>query len=83
VHGSAPDITGQDLANPTAIALSLAMLLTWLGDRHGRREYIEAAKTLEAAIDDQLADEKGRTKDLGGPLGTTAFGTELVARLAG
>ena len=83
VHGSAPDITGQDLANPTAIVLSLAMLLTWLGDRHGRAEYVEAAKVLEAAIDDQLADEKGRTKDLGGPLGTTAFGAELVARLAG
>ena len=35
-HGSAPDIAGQDIANPTSLILSAAMLLEWLGRRHNR-----------------------------------------------
>ena len=34
-HGSAPDIAGKGLANPTAMFLSAGMMLEWLGDRHG------------------------------------------------
>ncbi len=81
VHGSAPDITGQDVANPTAMVLSLGMLLEWLGGRHGREEYIRAARMLDEAVDAQLADPAGRTRDLGGALGTRAFGAALVARI--
>lgn len=81
-HGSAPDIAGQNIANPSAMILSCAMLLEWLGQRHSRPELLEAAKRIDGAIDTQLADETGRTTDLGGPLGTDAFG-EVVAQQIG
>ncbi|MDX9860823.1 MAG: isocitrate/isopropylmalate dehydrogenase family protein [Rhodospirillales bacterium] len=76
-HGSAPDIQGQNKANPTSLILSAGMLLKWLGDRHKRQNYCEAAACIEKAIDAVLADPSTRTPDLGGPLGTDAF-TECV-----
>jgi 3-isopropylmalate dehydrogenase len=72
-HGSAPDIASQDKANPTALLLSAAMLLNWLGTRHGNPVFKEAATAVDKAIDNTLADSKKRTADLGGPLGTQAF----------
>jgi 3-isopropylmalate dehydrogenase len=70
VHGSAPDIAGQGIANPLAMFLSTAMLL-----RHGlSRE--DAATALESAVDQAL--EQGlRTRDLGGDA-TTAQATDAV-----
>ncbi len=65
VHGSAPDIAGQDLANPVGMLLSAAMLL-----RHGL-EAPAAADALESAVHAALADDP--TRDLGGTLGTEAF----------
>ncbi len=81
VHGSAPDIAGRDVANPTAMVLSVSMMLDWLAAREDRENLKEAAVCLDQAIDDQLADPASRTQDLGGPLGTKAFGEKLVARL--
>jgi 3-isopropylmalate dehydrogenase len=72
-HGSAPDIAGQGKANPTSLILSAAMLLDWLGRRHGRPEYAAAAVAVEAAVERALDDPASRTADLGGPLGTDAF----------
>jgi 3-isopropylmalate dehydrogenase len=72
-HGSAPDIASQDKANPTALILSAAMLLNWLGTRHGNPVFKEAATAVDKAIDNTLADSKKRTADLGGPRGTQAF----------
>jgi isocitrate dehydrogenase (NAD+) len=77
-HGSAPDIAGQDKANPTSLILSCAMLLAWLGDRHGREEFNAAAVAIEAAIDAVLAEPATRTRDLGGSLGTRAFTQHVV-----
>lgn len=82
-HGAAPDIAGQNVANPTSLILSMGMLLDWLGARHDRPELAEAAIRVSDAIDAQLADAKGRTRDLGGPLGTEAFGKAVAARVAG
>lgn len=82
-HGSAPDITGQNIANPTAMILSCGMLLDWLSRRHDRPELAEAARRIDEAIESQLADDNGRTPDLGGPLGTDAFGDAVAARIAG
>jgi isocitrate/isopropylmalate dehydrogenase len=82
-HGSAPDIAGKNVANPTAMILSCAMLFDWLGNRHGRPELQEAAKRIDAVIEAQLADKDGRTPDLGGPLGTDAFGAAVAKKLAG
>jgi isocitrate/isopropylmalate dehydrogenase len=78
-HGSAPDIAGQDKANPTSLVLSAAMLLDWLGNRHARPDLNRAAKVIERAIDTTLATPETRTADLGGKLGTRAF-TEAVIR---
>jgi len=82
-HGSAPDISGQNIANPTAMILSCGMLLDWLSRRHDRPELAEAAKRIDEAIEAQLADDNGRTPDLGGPLGTDAFGDAVAQRIAG
>ena len=69
VHGSAPDIAGMDVANPTGAILSAAMMLDHLGlGRDARR--------LEDAV--RAALREGRTRDAGGTLGTTAFAA-LVA----
>ena len=81
-HGSAPDIAGQDRANPTSLVLSAAMLLDWLGARHALPRYVEAARQIEQAIDVLLADPRRRTRDLGGPLGTRAFTAAVVHCLA-
>jgi 3-isopropylmalate dehydrogenase len=82
-HGSAPDIAGQDRANPTSLILSAAMLLDWLGRRHDRPEFGGAARAIETAIDRMLAEPAGRTADLGGPLGTRAFTAALARELTG
>ena len=72
-HGSAPDIAGQDKANPTSLILSAAMLLNWLGARHSNKSFNDAAAAIDAAIDSVLAESDKRTADLGGQLGTQAF----------
>ena len=77
-HGSAPDIAGQDRANPTSLILSAAMLLDWHARLRGHAAAGAAAKAIEAAVDAALATPATRTVDLGGSLGTRAFG-ELVA----
>lgn len=73
-HGSAPDIAGQDRANPTSLILSLAMLLRHRGEG-------QAASAIEGAIATLLANPDTRTADLGGPLGTQAFTSTLCAML--
>jgi 3-isopropylmalate dehydrogenase len=78
-HGSAPDIAGQDKANPTSLILSAAMLFEWLAARHKRSEFDQAAKAIESAIDASLKDAATRTADLGGKLGTRAFARHVAA----
>ena len=80
-HGSAPDIAGQDRANPTSLIGSAAMLLAWLGDRRKDNHLHAAAAAIESALDRAIADPQGRTRDLGGPLGTKAFGERVAAML--
>ena len=80
-HGAAPDIAGLDRANPTAIVASTAMLLDWIGRRTGENVLVDAAAAVEGAIDALLSSPETRTPDLGGPLGTRAFGDALAARI--
>jgi len=83
-HGSAPDIAGQDKANPASMILSIALLLDWLGSHHARPGLTAAAGAMTTALDRVLADPATRTADLGGPLGTAAFGAAVTqAVLAG
>ena len=82
-HGSAPDIAGQDRANPSSLIGSAAMLLAWLGERRKDDRFGKAAEAIEAALDQAIATPQYRTADLGGRLGTRAFGdcvAELVER---
>lgn len=80
-HGSAPDIAGKDIANPTSLILSAAMLLEWLARRHGKPAYAEAAQKIDAAIDAAIKDPATRTRDLGGTLGTREFAKNVATRL--
>ena len=79
-HGSAPDIAGKDLANPASLIGSAAMLLGWLGERKDER-LLRAAAVIEQALDTVIAVPEWRTADLGGPLGTKAFGARVAAQL--
>ena len=74
VHGSAPDIAGKGIANPTALLLAAAMMLD-----HCKRP--ELAGRLRKAIDDTLNVDKVRTGDLGGTANTAAFTGALVSRI--
>ena len=71
VHGSAPDIAGKGIANPTGAILSAAMMLQWLGENH-------AAAALRTAVERAFA-ERHLTQDLGGTL-TTAELTAAIAK---
>jgi 3-isopropylmalate dehydrogenase len=80
-HGSAPDIAGQGVANPTSLILSAAMLLDWMARRSGDGALAIAARRIEQAIDRVLDDPAKRTRDVGGPLGTEAFAAVVIAAL--
>jgi isocitrate/isopropylmalate dehydrogenase len=81
-HGSAPDIAGQDRANPCSLILSAAMLLEWVGARRNDGALRAAAKGIESALDATLKDPATRTADLGGKLGTREFAKAVAARLS-
>jgi len=82
-HGSAPDIAGKDQANPVSMILSVAMLLGWIGEKRRLPAFERAAQAIDAAVDRVLEDPSSRTRDLGGPLGTKAFGERVVAAVTG
>jgi isocitrate dehydrogenase (NAD+) len=74
VHGSAPDIAGKRIANPSAVLLSTAMLLRHLGEAR-------AAGSVEQAVYAALADPARRTGDLGGPADLDAFTATVIEQL--
>jgi 3-isopropylmalate dehydrogenase len=80
-HGSAPDIAAQDKANPTALILSSATLLDWLGRRHGENALARASRLIEDSVDALLENPSTRTLDLGGTLGTKAFTAALCDQI--
>lgn len=77
-HGSAPDIEGQNVANPTSLILSAAMLLRWRGERDRNTRLIEGADIIEKAVDAVLADPSLRTGDIGGSRRTDEFAESVV-----
>ena len=74
IHGSAPDIAGQGLANPLAAILSFEMALRWSLDR------TDLADKLYAAVNKAL-ENGARTRDLGGALTTVQMGDAVLAAL--
>jgi len=71
VHGSAPDIAGQGIANPIGMVWSGAMMLDHLGET-------EAAATIVGAIERLLAESELRTRDMGGKASTEEFGRTIA-----
>ena len=74
VHGSAPDIAGQGVANPTGLLLSACMMLDHLGQEG-------AAERIRAALGAVIRDGAARTRDMGGTDGTEAFAAAVVGGL--
>ena len=73
VHGSAPDIAGQGIANPTALMLGAAMMLDHVGE-------LEAARRMRGAIETAIVTDNVRTKDLGGSASTAEFARAVARR---
>ena len=80
-HGSAPDIAGQDIANPFSLVLSAAMLLRWHAQRSGLHAFANAASAIENAIEHCVAQGLS-TRDVGGRLGTKATGEAVMVQLS-
>jgi 3-isopropylmalate dehydrogenase len=80
-HGTAPDIAGKGLANPTATLLSAAMMLDWLAARGAGERFAEAAGELTAAVDAAFAAGL-RTPDIGGRDGTAAAAKAVAENLS-
>ncbi len=81
-HGTAPDIAGRGLANPTAMFLSAALMLEWLGERHGDTHCARAADVVRAAVDTAFAGGRLRPIEAGGGDGTAAIADHVMASLA-
>jgi len=74
VHGSAPDIAGRGIANPTALMLSSVMMLEHLGER-------TAAERLQRAIEAVYTEGTRLTRDVGGQASTSQFTDAVIAKL--
>ncbi|MGI9054390.1 MAG: isocitrate dehydrogenase (NAD(+)) [Pyrinomonadaceae bacterium] len=74
VHGSAPDIAGQGIANPTAIMMSALLMLRHIGE-------MDAADRMEKALMDVFTEGNVRTKDLGGSASTADFATAIIEKI--
>jgi 3-isopropylmalate dehydrogenase len=81
-HGSAPDIAGQGIANPTAMILSGAMMLEWLGERHGEPRAQRAGALIRRAVDAAFATGRLVTPEHGGAAGTRAVAAAVGAAMA-
>jgi isocitrate dehydrogenase (NAD+) len=74
VHGSAPDIAGKGVANPTALLLAAAMMLDYVGES-------TKARVLRDAVDGVIRDDRVRTRDLGGKASTLEYTDALMRRI--
>src|SRR4026207_909240 len=74
VHGSAPDIAGQGIANPTALFQSGILMLRYIGER-------DAATRIENAMFAVFEEGKVRTRDIGGTAKTAEFANEIIAKM--
>jgi len=74
VHGSAPDLAGHGLANPTAVIRSAALLVAHVGET-------DAARRIERAVDSALSDPANHTGDLGGKASTSGLTDAILQRL--
>jgi isocitrate dehydrogenase (NAD+) len=74
VHGSAPDIAGKDIANPTAVLQSAILMLRHMGE-------VEAADKIHKALERTYKDKWRLTRDVGGTAGTSEFADAVIANM--
>lgn len=74
VHGSAPDIAGKDLANPTAVLQSAVLMLRHMGE-------VEAADRIHTALEKTYKEKLHLTRDVGGTAGTSEFADTVIANM--
>ena len=74
VHGSAPDIAGKDIANPTAVLQSAVLMLRHMGE-------VEAADKVHAALEKTYKEKLHLTRDVGGTSGTSEFADAVIANM--
>ncbi len=82
-HGTAPDIAGRGIANPTAMILSVAMMLQWLGETHALQSAQDAARAIERAVDHVFGTAGLRSHDMPGPgaKDTQTLGKAVIEQL--
>ena len=76
-HGSAPDISGQNIANPYAMIMSGKMLIEWLGQKHQEPKASKAAKLIDTAMAKVISEARVVTSDLGGNASTQEMGDAI------
>ena len=81
-HGTAPDIVGSGKANPTAMYLSAAMMLEWLGEKHGLPSCVEAGDLLVEAIEGAYAGGRLKPTEMGGSSGLREITDGVMTALA-
>jgi 3-isopropylmalate dehydrogenase len=80
VHGTAPDIAGKGMANPSALILSTALLLRWFHQRTKDPACRETAMLIERGVTD-IIGSRATTPDLGGKASTGSFAKAVVAAM--
>lgn len=80
-HGTAPDITGKGVANPTAMILSVAMMLDWLALRKDDAALADGARAIESAVQTAFATQAVRPREFGGDSGTADITQAVLERL--
>jgi 3-isopropylmalate dehydrogenase len=80
-HGTAPDIAGKGIANPTAMLLSGAMMLDWLGIKHGIAACSQAAGMLDRAVEGVFASGRVKPYEFGGRDGTQEIARAVIAEI--
>jgi 3-isopropylmalate dehydrogenase len=81
IHGTAPDIAGKGVANPTSMILASGLMLDWLGTKYSDSACTKAARSIEQALTDALKAGV-LTRDLGGKVKTDAFGDAVAERVS-
>ena len=81
-HGTAPQLTGKNVANPIATILSAAMMLDWLADRHADEHAREASQLIESTVAALLSQGKLKTADQGGNVTTSGVAEAIVDAIA-
>ena len=80
-HGSAPDIAGQDRANPIAMILSTVLMLDWLADRYHDPSLAAVAATIRIAVNTAFVDGTCVPMEFGGSYGTRGVADQILSRL--